>query len=97
MKQPRLTFEEDKLVKNMSNDQLRFFMELAKHKDFVVFVDLVNLLIDYEKDYFFGDQEFEPTKLAVDHAFSRGGVAKLTMLLRLIAASEKELLSRKKD
>ena len=78
----------------MSEKQLLFFSDLAKQPLFPEFVNLVTMMIDQEKNIFFLEKEFDPQQLASAHAYSRGGVAKLRQLIRIIGLSEQELLRR---
>ena len=52
------------------------------------------MLIDIEKEAFFGANEYDEKRLALDHALSRGGIGMLIKLLRIIAASSHEMEKR---
>lgn len=95
-KQVNLSFQEQAILKKLNNDQLRFLIRIKDDKDFESFVSLVNYFIDMEKNLFFGEDEskYSETIWQVKHAYARGGVAKLTMLLRLIVGAQQELLKR---
>lgn len=97
MKVARISAEEKAILTRMTLDQLRFLDELADLKDFHMLIDIVNDLIDHEKNIFFSEREIQPEKLAVLHAFSRGGIAKLAMLIHIIGSAKAELSVRKKD
>ena len=75
---------------------MSFLTEVAEHKNFGVFIDIVNLVIDQEKNIFFKKNEIEPAKLAVLHSYSRGGIARLVNLIHIIGGAKKELERRSK-
>lgn len=97
-----LSAEERGVLEKLDTDQLQFFSKLKDDKDFPVFKDTINLLIDLEKNQFFGDDEskYQEHVWQARHAFARGGVGKLVSLLRIIYASGDELnrrLKKKED
>lgn len=98
-KQIRLSDEEMKLLRSLSNEQLRMFRELREQPVFLALHDLVNAMIDYEKEYVFSLNEggMSPTDFVLKHAFSRGQAAIGPRILRLITGSGIELLRREKE
>lgn len=92
-KQMRLNNEERIILQKLSNDQLQFFKKLASDKEFTALKEVVNVLIDVEKNIFFATNESKvtPDTLFAQHAYARGGIGKLTTLLRIIVAAEYEL------
>lgn len=99
MKKFALTNEERLILHKLSNEQLLFFKKLASDKDFYTLKEVVNILIDIEKNVFFGVNEakIDPQKLHAQHAYARGGIGKLTNLLRLIVAADHELQYRENE
>lgn len=97
MKKLKLSFEEQTILRRLSREQLAFLQELSEHKHFAVLTDVINFLIDQEKNVFFSEREVDPMKLAVLHHFSRGGIAKLVMLVHLIVGAKHELAIREKE
>lgn len=83
------------ILDHLKVPQLVFFSKIAEDKDFKEFTKLANTLIDLEKNSFFGEREYDEKKLAVNHAYSRGGIGMLVNLLKIIAASTHELEVRK--
>lgn len=98
-KQLRLTIEELAMLKKFDNDALQFFAEIKDHKSFPVFVDLVNTLIDMEKNLFFGEDEsrYTETVWQAKHAYARGGIAKLIQFLHIIMGANTELTRRDQE
>ena len=97
MKIVRLSAEERAIVTRLSLEQLQFLTDLGENPKFHLLVEIIDNLIDHEKNIFFSEREIEPGKLAVLHSFSRGGIAKLAMLVHIIGAARVELTSRRKD
>lgn len=100
MKKPiKLTNEERIILTKLSAAQLEFFSKLREDKDFFVLTDVINSLIDIEKNIFFKEDEskVDPMVLYAQHAYSRGGIAKLIALVHIIVGAEQELQSREKE
>ena len=95
VKAVKLSIEQQAMLDLATVGQLAFFTDLSRHKDFIELTKFVNRLIDREKNLFFGSNEYDRDKLALDHAFTRGGVGMLVTLVKLIAASPHELEKRK--
>lgn len=95
-KEIKLSQEERIILRKLSNPQLYFLKRIVLDKDFQTLVDIVNVLIDNEKNIFFKEDETqdEPVVLYAKHAYARGGIARLTTFLRLIVGSEKEIMER---
>jgi hypothetical protein len=93
----KLNYEERLLLGKLTKEQLIYLSSLAENKEFDVFRQIVNYLIDQEKNIFFSSKEYDKDKLAADHAFSRGGIAKMVMFLHIIAGSKAELDHRSKE
>ena len=93
----RLNYEERLLLSKLTKEQLLYLISIADDKEFIVFTQIINYLIDQEKNIFFGTKEFDKDKLAADHAFSRGGIAKLVMFMHIIAGAKSELGRRGKE
>lgn len=94
MKDLALSAEQKVILEKLSIRQLGFFAEIAQNKNFPEFAKVINLIIDIEKNKFFGENEYDEKKLASDHAYSRGGVGMLIKLIRLISVSQHELEKR---
>ena len=94
MKDIALSAEQRLLLEKLSVRQLEFFSEIAQNKNFPEFAKVINLIIDIEKNKFFGENEYDEKRLVLDHSFSRGGAAMLVRLLRLISVSQHELEKR---
>lgn len=92
----KLNWEERQLLSKLTKEQLLYLISIADDKEFPVFTKIVNYLIDHEKNIFFGSKEFSKDKLATEHAFSRGGIAKLIMFLHIMAGAKSELARRGK-
>lgn len=92
----KLSNEELSALMQLDNDQLRALRDLRDTKAFLAMHDLVNVLIDYEKNYLFSinERRMTPTELALKHAYSRGLCGAGAKLLRLITASQGELARR---
>lgn len=92
----KLSHDEQKLLDAVTVDQLKFFSDIARNKDFPKLTALINKMIDKEKNQFFSQNEYDTNKLALDHAYARGGVGMLVSFARMIAASPHELEKRGK-
>lgn len=90
----KLTPEERYVLEKMSVKGLQFLARIESDKDFKTLIDIVNFLIDYEKNQVFAMKENDKDKLAVEHAFSRGIVAGESKVLILIKAAQGELSRR---
>lgn len=85
-----------RLLDNLSIEELQFFSNIGKNKDFPMFKNFIQKTMNYEKDYFFTFPEENPQKLAIEKAHARGKVASLTELLYIIASSVNEIEKRLK-
>ena len=85
------------LLDEMTIQEVQFFANIAKNKDFPMFKEYVRRMIDYEKEYFFNLNEADPQKLATEKAHARGKVASLADLLYTISGAAEELEKRLKD
>lgn len=90
----KLNFEERLLLSKLTKEQLLYLISIADDKEFEVFTQIVNYLIDQEKNIFFAEKEYDPVKLAASHAFSRGGIAKIVMFLHIMVGAKSELQRR---
>jgi selenocysteine-specific translation elongation factor len=91
----RLSSEEKELLQKLPLRSLHFFKKIANDIEFKSFTEVSNHLIDLEKNQFFKEGiEHEPVKLAIDHAFSRGGIAMIVKYLHLIMAAQHEISRR---
>jgi hypothetical protein len=99
MKPYRLSLEELKLLQHLSNEQLSYFSDIGVSAKFQYFKDLVNYLIDQEKDIFFVEDEsrFDDSTWKAKHAYARGGIAKLVKLIHIIYGSNGELMRRDEE
>lgn len=99
MKQVKLNNEERLILQKLSIEQLQFFKKLASDKNFSSLKEVVNILIDVEKNIFFATNESKltPDTLFAQHAYARGGIGKLTTLLRIIVSAEYELEVRENE
>lgn len=95
----RLSNEERGILERLSSEQIQFLNKIVSDNEFRTLKEIVNLLIDVEKNLFFkiDEAKFEPMTLYADHAYVRGGIAKLTTLLHIIAGSEHEALRREEE
>lgn len=95
MKKIALTADEASMLAKMSVEELR---EMAKLKEsgklFEVILNVVNRVIDTEKNYAFHLREDE--HFASNHAYSRGKAAFGVQFMRLLTASSLELARREK-
>ena len=98
-KEVKLTNEERMILRKLSNPQLFFLKGIAEHKDFLTLPGIVNVLIDTEKNIFFADDETQntPEVLYAKHAYARGGIAKLTIFMRLIVGAQQEISYREAE
>ena len=98
MKTVPISNEERVILKSLEVEQLQFLSKLKDDVQFQTFKDIVNFLIDLEKDQFFGEDEskYSETVWQAKHAYARGGVGKLIMMLHVIYASGDEL-NRRQD
>lgn len=90
----KLSGEEVSILKQLNDKQLAYLSKLSNEKDFYVFKQIINVLINIERDYFFGSNTVDPQKLYDTHNFSRGGIAKLVTLGHLIGGAVVELERR---
>lgn len=97
MKIQKLSSEEHALLSHIEREHLLFLAELGDNPKFHFLVDIINDLIDHEKNVFFSEREVDPAKIAVLHAYSKGGIAKLIMLIHIIGAARAEFDRRTKD
>jgi hypothetical protein len=89
-----LNIEEKALLYHLGKEELVKLVLMGESKGFPVMVDLVNKLIDQEKNIFFGEKAFTAERLYYLHAYSSGGIAKLISLMRVIVGAKKELRER---
>lgn len=89
-----LNTEEKVLLYNMSREDLGKLVMMEESKGFSVVLDLVNKIIDQEKNIFFGEKAYTAERLYYLHAYSNGGIAKLISLMRIIVGAKKELHAR---
>lgn len=94
-KEISLNGEEVTLLNSFGHDFLVHLGKIADHPSFDALVSLSNLMIDQEKNIFFTEKEMDKDKLAVAHAYSRGGIAKIMSFLRIVQGAAKKL--KKKD
>lgn len=100
MKKPvTLSGEEKAILLKLSNDQLRVLSQFKETAAFIALTDVINMLIDIDKNIFFSLNEgkIEPVALACEHAYVRGGIAKNITLQRIIHGCEYELRRRDKE
>lgn len=92
----KLSNEEQAALMQLSNEQLQALRDLRETKAFLAMHALVNVLIDYEKNYLFSINEagITPVVLSQKHAYSRGTCGAGAKILRLITASQAELSRR---
>ena len=98
MKQVKLTNEERLILQKLTNEQINFLKSIDE-KGLTTLKQIVNTLIDIEKNIFFGTEgsKLTPDGLYAKHAYARGGIARLTTLLRIIAGSEHESSLREEE
>jgi hypothetical protein len=91
-----LSVEEWQVLRKLNNQQLRLLANLKDMAEFQALVDLANIMIDLDKNYFFGENEatLEPIALALKHAYLRGASARGVVINRLIASANSEILRR---
>ncbi len=94
MKEIKLSVEQRAILDKLTIRQLEFFSSVSQHKNFPEFSNVINLLITIEKEKFFGENEYDEKRLVLDHAYSRGSIAGLIQMLRLISISQHELEKR---
>lgn len=94
MKDIALSAEQKAVLEKISIRQLAFFSRISQDKDFPEFSKVINLIIDIEKNKFYGENEYDEKKLVMDHAYSRGGAGMLVKLIRLISVAQHELEKR---
>lgn len=97
MKAVKLTAQERDILKKLSSEELVFFNKLSKDKGFTTFHNLTNMLIDQEKNLFYGSSLSDPMKIKDDLLFSRGAVQMMAKLIHIIVAAENEMLKRKEE
>ena len=90
----KLSAEERILLQKLTKDQLIFLSEIAGSEDYTVFIQIVNYLIEQEKNMFFRDTAYDKEKLSADLAFSRGTIAGITKFVHIIGAAKHELSRR---
>lgn len=95
----RLSNEARIILKKLSTPELTFLKSIKEDKGFSTFSEIVNTLIDLEKNQFFGDNEsaYENPVWQARHAYARGGVAKLILLTNIIVAAGSELEAREEE
>jgi hypothetical protein len=96
-KEIALNNEEISLLNSFKHDFLVRLGEIADHKSFNSLIYLANLMIDQEKNIFFTEKEMDKDKLAVTHAYSRGGIAKIMSFLRIIQGAKKKVMQKEGD
>lgn len=97
MKKPVvLSGEERNVLRQLNNEQLRLLVQLKDRAEFQAIIDLVNLMIDIDKNYFFRENEgaMEPVQLALKHAYRRGASARGIEITRMIQGASSEILQR---
>lgn len=81
-------------MKKLSRDVIIGLVAMADCSGFESTQALVNTMIDFKKNIFFGENETDKDKLFVDHAYARGEVAGMLSILRLCMAAKQELRVR---
>ena len=99
MKVLKLTHEERQILQKLTSNEIGFLKRIYKDSEFVTFKKIVNTLIDVEKNIFFGEDgsKLTPEGLYSKHAYARGGIARLTTFLRLMAGAEEESARRENE
>ena len=92
----KLSIEEQAILHKLNNDQLRFLVEIDENSKKERLVEVLNLLINREKDVFFQENglKLDPEKLYALHAFSRGSVTAYVTLFHLLKGAKLELVKR---
>lgn len=97
MKDIRISGELREIIEKLTEKQLELFSSIAQDKNFGEFTKLTNFFIDIEKNKFFSVNEYDEKKLVLDHAYSRGGIAMLIRLVKLVGVSQQELERRRRE
>ena len=94
-----LTSEQRLLLEKLNNDQLIFLQGVKDHKNFDVFIGVMNYLNNYEKNSFFleNEEKLTPDALYAKHAYARGGMEKLSTLRNVMSGSSQELERRESE
>lgn len=87
----KLNAEERYILSKLSLEALRFLTKVGGDQEFEVLKNVVNSYIDAEKDRFFGEKEYDPAKLATEHAYARGKTAGALQIIRLFVGAKHEL------
>jgi len=95
----KLSIEDQAILHKLNNDQLRFLLELDEHKDNRVFIEIINLLIDREKEISFQKsiRDYNPQKIYGLHAMSQGIVTAYVNFFHLVKGARLELDRRSKE
>lgn len=99
MKKIALSGDELAVLRQLSPQQLRNFVSLKESQTMQTMIDTLNIMIDIDKNIFFGTNEMKFTshELAIQHAFVRGGLANYTKLIHIIGGAATELANRDKE
>lgn len=95
-KQVILTLEEKKMLQMCSVENLRLLVQIRDSGSLQALIQLANIVIDTNKNYFFREDEtkLSAETLSLKHAYLRGENAGQLRLLYLIQGASSELLRR---
>lgn len=87
------------ILEKLENTQLSFLTKIKHDKEFATFKEIINILIDVEKNSFFGDDEskYDNHVWQARHAYARGGIAKLILFMNIMVGSEMEFNRRESE
>lgn len=98
MKEPlKLSIEEKLLLEKLPLAHLQFFRALSEDKNFPLLKDLVNYLINDEKNFVLGLNTKNPNEALYEIAYARGGIKILRKLVEIILGSKQEIANREEE
>ena len=94
-----LTQQERAILAKLPTEHLRLLVGIRDGGFLTSIISIVNLMIDVNKNYFFGENELNISaeKLALKHAELRGEAAGQMRLIYLIQGAASELLRREEQ
>lgn len=92
----KLTSEERDILKKTDSKKLRAYADLYNKYSYDL-VDIVNVLLDNEKEWFLLQNEPDPIQLAKKHYALKSNLLFSQKVMRILKNSETELSTREED
>lgn len=87
--------EAEFILKKATTEQLEFLMSIKEHHQYKAFKELIQGLIDYNRDYIFDCDAKTPEHLAMLREFKRGEVRAFGVFNLMVQHAPTEIKKRK--